>query len=122
LFSASLAAAAETPLSAWTGDRRPRRCCAGISLVLVTAGHPEAFLMLSPSFPYTISLSAFYLARANAIQLLQPQDGNATWYHIEHLEKLLDKLSPDAISIDSVKSPTDQAVDLATTWIKQKGK
>lgn len=78
--------------------------------------------ILLSAYRYTISLSAFYLARADAIQLLQPQQDNATWYKIEHLEKLLDKLSPDAISIDSVQSPTDQAVDLATTWIKQKGK
>ncbi len=78
--------------------------------------------ILLGAYRYTISLSTFYLARADAIQLLQPQAGDATWYNIEHLEKLLANLSPDAISIESVKSPTDQVVDLATTWIKQKGK
>ena len=76
--------------------------------------------VLLGAYRYTISLSTFYLARADAIQLLQPQAGQGTWYNIEHLKTLLEKLSPDAISIESVKSPNDHLADLATAWIGKK--
>ena len=76
--------------------------------------------ILLGAYRYTISLSTFYLARADAIQLLQPQAGQETWYNTEHLKTLLEKLSPDAISIESVKSPNDHIADLATAWIGKK--
>lgn len=78
--------------------------------------------ILLSAYRYTIALSTFYLSRADAIQLLQPRANEATWYSIEHFEKLMDKLSPTAISIDAVKSPSDHLVDLASAWIGTKGK
>jgi hypothetical protein len=76
--------------------------------------------ILIGAYRYTISLSSYYLARADAIQLLQPQAHNASWYNIEHFKSLLHELSPDSLEIERVSTPSDQIVDLAKAWIGRK--
>ena len=75
--------------------------------------------VLLSAYRYTLGLSTYYLARADAIQLLQPKAGNATWYDIGELKTLVDNFSPTSISIDAVQSPTDQVADLAKAWISR---
>ncbi|WP_442505887.1 hypothetical protein SH528x_004701 [Novipirellula sp. SH528] len=78
--------------------------------------------ILLSAYRYTISLSAFYLSRADAIQLLQPQSGRETWYDINQLSVLVKNLSPNTndLTIDTVSSPNEQVTDLAKVWISKK--
>lgn len=68
------------------------------------------------TYRYTIGLSAFYLARADAVTMLQPIPEKPDTYAIEHFAALADKMSP-ALSIDDIKGPTEQIGDLVKAWI-----
>lgn len=68
------------------------------------------------TYRYTIGLSAFYLARADTVAMLQSTPEANDRYNVDDFGSLAEKLSP-ALSIDDVKAPTDHFADIAKAWV-----
>jgi hypothetical protein len=90
--------------------------------------------ILLTSYRYTVGLSAFYLARCDAIRLLQPVGDVHSFqvntndllparngqYSANELAVLIGLLSPESHRVDAVTDPSGQFTDLAKAWIARR--
>lgn len=76
--------------------------------------------ILLATYRYAAGISAFYLARSDAIQLMQAHPDNPRRYVIEQLQALMDVLTPSRYQIDAVKDPAEHVTELAKAWVQRK--
>lgn len=76
--------------------------------------------ILLATYRYTVGLSGFYLARSDAIQLVQCDLANPPRYALEQLQILMEALTPSRYRVDPVKDPSEHLTDLAKTWVNRK--
>lgn len=94
---------------AWLPDLTIR-----VGIVILLLFLTQVFLA---TYRYTLSLSSFYLARSDAIQMLQSTTDWSTRYELDQLTALTDALSPEGHRVDAVRDPTESLTELVRGWL-----